>query len=587
VKELAQYAQYAVLNRRVAVSVRTAATEWRRRRAAVSKRLTIPPPQAGRAIGMPSIRLPLVLLGDGGAPGSPIRWEVAESDPETLWSVHRFGWMLERLAASPTRATARASLDTVRDWTNHRASRHFPVLDSYSVSERLANWSFVALLLSRARDNAAIADDGIRASVDHQAARLIESLEDHGAGYTNNHLLNNLRALFWYGTVWNAPEHRHSATKLAGDALPRLFTPCGFLRESSSHYHLLLTRSLLEMRLLAEMAEDQEAIELLQPWAERTSSAAAFLLAGGRLPLIGDVAPDFTPDWVLGLMTVASRVAELPTSDCVCAPGWHTLWVGEAPTRTAPRHEGWSAFPDAGWYRMTKGTVDLLWHLNPDGAVGPRSHGHVDLGSFELVWSGQPIVVDPGRPTYAASSWDARRGASHNTITIDGYDPMLAWGVNGYPTAMDRRYWDPRASLAATNGRVTLRHHGFERLARGLVVERQFTLSNRRLDIVDIVERAEGRVVDSFLHLAPDVAVRRLGPLDLELVAPSVTVVARWTCNDSDRVHFDLMSAQAGPEAAGWFSPRYGEQVPTTTIRLRAICRGDYRTHVTIAEGSA
>lgn len=567
-RELAQYAQFVVANGRVGASVRTAAAEWRRRRTVVSKTVDIAVPDSRRSIDGRSVEWPLLSLEAGGRlEDSAVQWDVVSRDPEALWRVHRFGWILERLAARPTRATALECLDAVREWTTHPSSCDRRVLDSYSLSERLANWSFLAALLLRAGDRSATDDAAIRASVDAQGARLIGSLEEHGAGYTNNHLLANLRALFWYGTIWNAPAHRRAAARLAADALPRLFTPCGFLREASSHYHLLLTRSLIEMQRLAHVAADDEATELLAPWVARTTNAAAFLTAGGRVPLVGDVSPDFPPEWF--------------------SDGWHTLWTGESAARAVPRHHGFTAFPDAGWYRMTVGSVALLWHVNPDGAVGPRSHGHVDLGSFELLWSGKPMVVDPGRPTYAASSWDARRGSSHNTITVDAYDPMLAWGVNGYPTAMDRRYWDPRASLMATDCRATLRHHGFERLARGLVVERQFTASDRRLDIVDVVERAEGRVVDSYLQIAPDVAVRRVGPSDLEFVAPDLSLTARWTCDSAEHTEFDLLSATSASDTAGWFSPRYGQQVPATTIRLRAIGGSDYHAHLTITERSA
>lgn len=556
VRELASYAQYAVSSGRVAASVRTVAQAWRRRRSLTPRRLALPRPSPARPIDTCSIGLAPFTSERSDVAAGLLQWDVRDSDPEAFWRVHRFGWMLERLVASLTLRVAHECVDAIRDWTRHPISRDPRVLDSYSVSERLANWSLLACLLAEAGDRTLLDAEDVRASVDAQASRLVESLEDYGAGYTNNHYLNNLRALFWYGTVWNAPDHRRAATHLAADALPRLFTPSGFLRESSSHYQLLLTRSLVEMQRLAVAAEDDEATELLSPWTARSGKASAFLICGGRVPLIGDVSPDFPPDWFQN--------------------GWPKLWSADPPG-SAPAHDAWAAYPDAGWYRWSSGAVDLLWHVNPDGAVGPRSHGHVDLGSFELIWRGQPIVVDPGRPAYAASSSDARKGSSHNTIIVDKCDPMLAWGLNGYPTAMDRRYWDPAASVTRSEDGVVLRHDGFKRLAPGVIVERRFSTIDGRLEIVDTVQQAAGRTIDSFLHLAPEVQVTRRGSSVLRLLAPGVALEAEWTTGDDGAI--DVM--------AGWFSPRYGERVPAPAIRLRVTASGDYRARLTIVERSA
>ena len=60
------------------------------------------------------------------------------------------------------------------------------------------------------------------------------------------------------------------------------------------------------------------------------------------------------------------------------------------------------------------------------GPLGDGGHGHYDQLAVELYANGQPLVVDPGRYTYAEEPGGWRRWfkgtAAHNTVTVDELD---------------------------------------------------------------------------------------------------------------------------------------------------------------------
>lgn len=64
------------------------------------------------------------------------------------------------------------------------------------------------------------------------------------------------------------------------------------------------------------------------------------------------------------------------------------------------------------------------------GGHNAESHNHNDVGSFVLAWDGEPVLVDAGVGTYAASTFDpderyslwTMRSGFHNLPVIDGYE---------------------------------------------------------------------------------------------------------------------------------------------------------------------
>jgi len=573
-QELTNYMRHSLAGGRIGPAVTAAAREWSRRRALAPRALAVDVSPAAAVVPAP-VRPAAPAAHDIRWPST---WSLDTGDPEIAWLPHRFGWAVEAaVSAGPAAATRLAA--EIRAWRARAEAADDRVWDSYSISERMANWSLAASVLAARGETSLVTDAAFRAVVDEHARRLSARLEDYGEGYTNNHSLNNARALYWYGAMWGAPAVRAAAGRLAADRAASLFTPSGFLRESSSHYHVLLTRALLEIVMLARAAKDDATLEAIRGAAARALERAVFLMAGGRLPLIGDVSPDAPPSWTMGITTLAAE-AGVSIDDAVglSDAGWHSLWTDRAGTSPALPSPRAVSFADAGWHRVSKNGWDVLAHVNPDGAVGPRSHGHIDLGGFELAHHGRPIVVDRGLAKRGASAWDARIGASHSTITVDGYEPMLAWGVNGYPSAMDRAYWDPRARAETADGRLDIVHHAFARIAAGCGAERRILVAPARATIEDTLSNVDGRTIDLFIQIDPSLTVTSEGGV-FRLTGGGVSARAAWMVAEGDVIAREVEATSHAPE--------YGVEVPASRLHLRVRGRQATRATLTVETAAA
>ena len=104
-----------------------------------------------------------------------------------------------------------------------------------------------------------------------------------------------------------------------------------------------------------------------------------------------------------------------------------------------PADEG-ASFPDGGYFTQRGDDRFLIFDCGP---LGDGGHGHYDLLSFEACAGGRPLVVDPGRYTYAEGEPNLRHWfkgtAAHNTVCVDGLDqtPYARKAPKG-PTAEPR-----------------------------------------------------------------------------------------------------------------------------------------------------
>lgn len=308
-------------------------------------------------------------------------FERSFADIEQCLALHRFAWIDE--GTDPAWVALLWSEWRQRFSTPDESWPWHP----YTAAERAIN-----LLAFAERCGLPEPADETRRLLALHATVIAGRLEYFGPHYTGNHLANDGRGLFRLGTAlgWNA------AADLGGEILleeaRRIFGPSGVLIEGSSHYHLLLAKNYGEAASWAAGAARPEAAELATIATKAKHAAGGLLLTGG-LPLIGDISPDLPP------RRLTSHFQR--TDADLSADGWHRFESGD-----------WS----------------LLLYAPPDGWPPMPGHGHQDLGSFELHWKGEPLIVDPGRGRYGEEGEAAlyRSSAVHNGITCDGRDPRPA-----------------------------------------------------------------------------------------------------------------------------------------------------------------
>jgi hypothetical protein len=394
----------------------------------------------------------------------------------------------------------------------------------------------------------------------------------------------------WYAksTRWR----QNAATLLERELANNTFDD-GLNREQATDYH----RFVLELAVVAAVEADAHGAALSEEtWARLArmfDAAAAIADTTGRPPRQGDgdegralVVDDPERDpWAMALGTGGALLG---------APSWWPSVAGgvQAPllaalgrSRRVPRPPtGPGQFADAGLVLLRSHTQDgpEIWCRcdgGPHGFLSIAAHAHADALSLEVRHEGVDILADPGTYCYHGEPmWRQwfRSTAAHNTLEIGGVSqsepggPFL-WNTQARTTTLTCDVGEqPMQTWSAE-------HDGYLRLAIPTIHRRSVTLDSpgRRLTIVDTIDAPTP--VESRLswHLGPDVRVdlagayaalswqvgpeRRRGTLTL----PNELA---WTCY---RGEIDPI--------AGWYSPRFGTRLPTTSLVGRGMASSGTR----------
>ena len=393
-------------------------------------------------------------------------------DLETLLAAHRFAWL----------PLAGPNLDP--DWAGaiwecwirkYDADRSGWPWHAYTTAERAINIIDFAGRFGLPGNR----EDTVQTLLHHGEA-IRRNLEYFGEHYTSNHLSNNGRGLLRIGIALGLDEFATDGARIMVAEAGRIFGRSGVLNEGSSHYHLLITRNYIDAWIAAEKA-GLEVATVLADIAESAIAIIPGLCLPGGMPMIGDISPDAPPQY-FDALTRSQNVQ----------PAWPAVldetsrqMVSALIERVAPISP--DRLAEDGWHRFEAGEWQALAYISPDGWPPMPGHGHQDLGSFELHDGDTPVLVDPGRGSYADLEY--ARADVHNGLTIDGHEPA--------PT--NRPYYDdgfrrrvvPQAPVfeRKRSGRL-LRSYGFSRLSGIGAVEREWQFEGPKLTILD---RVEGR----------------------------------------------------------------------------------------------
>ncbi len=383
----------------------------------------------------------------------------------------------------------------------------------------------------------------------------------------------------WYreSEAWR----RSASRELEQELRPNTY-PSGVNRELATDYH----RFVVELGLVALV----EARAAGHPLGEATrvllvrslDAAAAILDVRGHPPRQGDGdegravvldEPGADPWAVLlacGASTVGGAAWWPPVRPGVLSTLLGAVGRSDAPTgRTSPEPR---AFPDAGLYilRTPRGQGPEIWCRcdgGPHGFLSIAAHGHADALAIEVRHAGVELLVDPGTYCYHGEpEWRSyfRSTRAHNTLEVDAQDQAVEGGPFMWAT-----HADGVVDRAELNGGVQTwsgHHTGYARLDPTLRHDRQVLLhaEDRLLTVVDTVTGTGAHTATLFWHLDPEVTVTLSGcAADLRWHDPTGLQQARL-----ELPHGMTWSAHRGETdpPLGWYSPRFGVRVPSTTL---------------------
>ena len=175
-----------------------------------------------------------------------IDWDYKYEDPEDTMSLHRFGWLLINAEKIKIDILANLGLDLVDDWISKNIHSESKLKwDSYTASERLIYWSIFFCLISRTETPNKKIEKKFAKAIFIHLNHIYDNL-DYWGSESNNHLLNNGRALYIGGKIISNKHFSKIGKKILKKETDFLI-PKGVLKEGSSHYQFLITKSYLEL----------------------------------------------------------------------------------------------------------------------------------------------------------------------------------------------------------------------------------------------------------------------------------------------------------------------------------------------------
>jgi len=228
-----------------------------------------------------------------------------------------------------------------------------------------------------------------------------------------------------------------------------------------------------------------------------------------------------------------------------------------------PPRERHASFPDGGYHVQRSGWAGPAerYMIFDCGPLGDGGHGHYDALSFELAAGGRPLIVDPGRYTYAEETPNLRRWfkstAAHNTVCVDGLDQTPY--RRGRPSAavadarLRGRFTAPRLDVLCGEA-TSPAYSAVHRRTIAFVDDAYWVVLDRLHDELP-------RRYDARLHLGPDAQAR--------------TDVHRGEGQTTVRTPHLALCFAGDAEVAledGWVAPLYGvrHEAPVVSASIEA-----------------
>jgi hypothetical protein len=457
-----------------------------------------------------------------------------QGDQEWYFQKHRWASCIEMILRD---ALDEKEISSIRAWIASPPPKIDQAWEIYSCCERVANLSLLLSLYPQLQDQF---DRDLLISFYVENGNWITThLEYYGLEKTNNHFLNNGRALIIAGVVLNHESWIEAGLNIFRKFTPLLFGSDGFLREGSSHYQLVVAGWFFDGLEFAKMQVNFVKNDPLLLLSSKVGAACRKLSIAlpDMATHIGDISPDIHPKLSL------ARLRAL-----------YSPWLAVNQTELKLNF-----IPSKEWFFTHTATDTVIARWVKRWPCDWTTHAHADLGSF--IWRRQKkwILVDPGRISYAVNGGQQLRAKSHNTIIINGVPPLAESVLNAgiwYPKFYTQAQIE---FLAGKEGGLSLTHNGFSRAIPNLIHMRKLSLTDDGLKIIDNLQGSGAVQVELIWNFPPEFV-----PLKKNLIGDD-EVQVDLICKDSKQVAYYTQAEQYT------YSGSYGEGM--LAYRMIVICK--------------
>lgn len=518
----------------------------------------------------------------------------AHGDIKLIWELSRFAWVFPLVRAHARTGEERyvaGFWELFEHWLQGNPPNQGP---NWMCGQEAAIRLFAAVF---ARDSFAgsvestpAREGAFRNFVQATGERIFGNL-DYALSQSNNHGVSEcvglLTASRWVRDSRVAARWRARALSALRDQLSVLVYSDGGFAQHSAIYHRVLLHD-----LVWAVSEFRRYGEGPPEWLEDAARRALGFLDGlmtestGRVPLYGandgaNLLPlsdseylDFRPV-VQSASVVLNGVRRLPEGPWDEAAGWLSGRDEFRPMAGAGGL-GMERVPGPDWHIRSDG--GRVWHATEAGCLVWWSGGtrlflrcptrfrhrpsQADLLHVDVEWRGQQIAQDAG--TYSYEEGDMlgagfKSAACHNTVTVDGFEPMRKAGRFLYLP------W-PRGSAGWEESGRTFQasHDGYG----GLGVSHVRSVRCPRPESFLVEDRVSGSGIHRVrLHwLLADLPTEiELHSRRLVLGSGSQRYAIRWEAPKDAQA--SLVRAEPGT-ARGWWSPHYRHAMPAQSLEI-------------------
>jgi uncharacterized heparinase superfamily protein len=416
----------------------------------------------------------------------------------------------------------------------------------------------------------------------HHHQRWLAALHSRGSS-ANNHLIAEAAGLFIAATAFSGTPQQERWAALGARILEQEATnqtfPDGLNRELAFGYHGYVLGLLLLAAIEGDAAIRPLSDDCWDVLTRMADALAANLGTDLHPPRQGDGddacallvdAPEAGP-WS-PLLDLAAQV--LGSQDWWPKPaGGSVLAKFVAPLARRPRGNDLrstkrpNVFREAGitFLRTAGDAISARVDHGPHGFLSTAAHGHADALAVELAIGGQPVLIDPGTYCYQGEpEWRHyfRATIAHNTLEIGRADQAVQAGPFLWSTQPTSWVESMAGIEDGDQAELIVAHDGYRRLATKTTHFRRFVLDRRaqRLCVTDWIETSAPTAVRLAFHLHPAVAAALEGN----------RATLRWACGSAvielpEKLSWAVHCGEERPPL-GWFSPEFGEKMPTTVL---------------------
>lgn len=459
-------------------------------------------------------------------------------DIEEYYFRHRWSQCVVATWSDPQMATS--ALNEIREWIDTYTDHQQPEWEPYSSSERVAN---LAVLLAVRPELMGNADQAKFGSFFRDSLCWIDAHLEYYSGHrTNNHILNNARAMVIAGSTLGHIDAVEKGIRLFAEMAKKMISTNGFLRERSTHYQVVIANWLMDTIWFAKAYIERsgiinENLHQLEAIAINVCKATEKIVAGtlGLRSNIGDISPDSCP-----------------------AVSLHRLqFLHYFRGNTALNH---GVDISDGWFFVCGNSQSVIGNIPyPEYPLRYPTHGHNDLGSF--IWAiGNSIVLsDTGRFRYTKDPVSQQQifGQGHNCLLIDDFSPLAeplnvngGWNPGYYSSA------DIKVSQIDENTLV-LKHTGFARIPDVTDHTRIITLRENKLIVEDVISGSSSHNIEQRWHFPPSAKVEtENGKLSIQVGDKQIACVS------------SLQDQNGSVRLTGYSdSQQYGTAIPAVCIQ--------------------